>query len=174
MKLENALQKARQEKGVLIAAHRGVSGGIISFNTRKAFDAALCQGADILETDITASGDGELFIFHAIYNMEGDITITKATIDGIEKNMLQQKGGTTVLNELDVDKIGNHGAYIDLGKVTITDSTIKNMQGNGIYLTKNDNEAIVKNVVLDGVQKQGVNNASKLTIRRSYFKYRKR
>ena len=106
--------------------------------------------------------------------MEGDITITKATIDGIEKNMLQQKGGTTVLNELDVDKIGNHGAYIDLGKVTITDSTIRNMHGNGIYLTKNDNEAIVKNVVLDGVQKQGVNNASKLTIRRSYFKYRKR
>lgn len=64
MKQENALQKARREKGVLIAAHRGVSGGNIPFNTKKAFDAALCQGADILETDITASGDGTLFIFH--------------------------------------------------------------------------------------------------------------
>lgn len=118
------------------------------------------DGGKIVAENVTMENLGS----HAIYNMEGDITITKATIDGIEKNMLQQKGGTTVLNELDVDKIGNHGAYIDLGKVTITDSTIKNMQGNGIYLTKNDNEAIVKNVVLDGVQKQGVNNASKLTI----------
>ena len=64
MRCENVLQQARQQRGVLIAAHRGVSGGNIPFNTMKAFDAALCQGADILETDITASGDGELFVFH--------------------------------------------------------------------------------------------------------------
>ena len=118
------------------------------------------DGGKIVAENVTMENLGS----HAIYNMEGDITITKATINEVAKNMLQQKGGTTVLNELAADKIDNHGAYIDLGKVTITESTIKNMQGNGIYLTKNDNEAIVKNVVLDGVQKQGVNNASKLTI----------
>lgn len=64
MRCENVLQHARQQRGVLVAAHRGVSGGNVPFNTMKAFDAALCQGADILETDITACGDGELFVFH--------------------------------------------------------------------------------------------------------------
>ena len=88
MKLENALQKARQEKGVLVAAHRGVSGGNIPFNTMKAFDAALCQGADILETDITASGDGELFIFHPkqeVNHLNLDIHLEEMTGDEIRK-----------------------------------------------------------------------------------------
>ena len=64
MEYENELQKARREKGVLIAAHRGVSGGNIPFNTIQAFEAALAQGADMLETDVTVSADGELFVFH--------------------------------------------------------------------------------------------------------------
>lgn len=64
MQQENALRALRQKKGVLIAAHRGVSGGNIPFNTMQAFDTALCQGADILETDITVSRDGGLFVFH--------------------------------------------------------------------------------------------------------------
>ena len=62
MRCENFLQQARQQRGVLIAAHRGVSGGNIPFNTIKAFEAALCQGADILETDITSRKDGKLFV----------------------------------------------------------------------------------------------------------------
>lgn len=60
----NALAKARQSRGVLIAAHRGVAAGNIPCNTLPAFEAALCQGADILETDLTLSGDGRLLIFH--------------------------------------------------------------------------------------------------------------
>ena len=35
-----------KEKGVLIAAHRGVAGGNIACNTIEAFEAALIQGAD--------------------------------------------------------------------------------------------------------------------------------
>lgn len=88
MKLENALQKARREKGVLIAAHRGVSGGNIPFNTMRAFDAALCQGADILETDITASGDGTLFIFHPkqeINHLNLDIHLEEMTGEEVKK-----------------------------------------------------------------------------------------
>lgn len=64
MTYENALLKAKKEKNILVAAHRGSSCGNIPFNTMKAFDAALYQGADILETDITRSKDGELIIFH--------------------------------------------------------------------------------------------------------------
>ncbi len=49
---------------LLIAAHRGVSGGNIPCNSMAAYEAALVQGADILEIDITKSADGELFVFH--------------------------------------------------------------------------------------------------------------
>ena len=49
---------------VLVCAHRGVSGGNIPCNTLAAFRAALLQGADIIELDVTKSADGEFFVFH--------------------------------------------------------------------------------------------------------------
>ena len=64
MNQSNTLALARKEKGILIAAHRGVAGGNIPCNTLPAFEAALRQGADILETDIACSGSGELLVFH--------------------------------------------------------------------------------------------------------------
>ena len=48
----------------LIVAHRGVFGGNIPGNTLDAFDAALCQGADMIELDVSNTADGELFVFH--------------------------------------------------------------------------------------------------------------
>lgn len=48
----------------LITAHRGVFGGNIPGNTLDAFDAALCQGADMIELDVSNTRDGELFVFH--------------------------------------------------------------------------------------------------------------
>lgn len=64
MNKQNYLAKARQERGVLVAAHRGVAAGNIPCNSLPAFEAALRQGADILETDLAISGDGQLLIFH--------------------------------------------------------------------------------------------------------------
>ena len=64
MNYEKALIRARQEKGVLLAAHRGVASGNIPCNTLPAFEAALRQGADILEMDVALSGSGELLVFH--------------------------------------------------------------------------------------------------------------
>ena len=64
MTYENELWKVCKDGKVLIAAHRGAAGGNIPCNTMAAFDAALYQGADMLETDVTPAGDGELFIFH--------------------------------------------------------------------------------------------------------------
>lgn len=49
---------------VLVCAHRGVSGGNIPCNTLAAYKAALLQGADIIELDVTKSADGEFFTFH--------------------------------------------------------------------------------------------------------------
>lgn len=63
MNHENALIRARKN-GVIIAAHRGVAAGNIPCNTLPAFEAALRQGADMLETDIVRGGDGTLLIFH--------------------------------------------------------------------------------------------------------------
>lgn len=48
----------------MIAAHRGVAGGNIPGNTPDAFDAALAQGAGLVELDVAASRDGGLFVFH--------------------------------------------------------------------------------------------------------------
>ena len=59
-----SLHQARQENGVLIAAHRGMVAGNIPHNSIPAFEAALNQGADILETDVTLSAEGTPFIFH--------------------------------------------------------------------------------------------------------------
>ena len=64
MENNQPLLEARRAKGVLIAAHRGAAAGNVPCNTLEAFDAALSQGAHIIETDITRSRDGELFLFH--------------------------------------------------------------------------------------------------------------
>lgn len=59
----NLLEQA-QEKKVLLVAHRGTAGGNIPCNSLQAFQAALNQGADIIELDVDSSSDGELFIQH--------------------------------------------------------------------------------------------------------------
>ncbi len=118
------------------------------------------DGGKVVAEDITMKDLGS----HAIYNMDGDITITDAKINTVKKNAIQQRGGNTTLKRVEADNIGNHAAYIALGKVTVSDSAFKNMEGNGFYLIKGENEAVLKNVTLDGVKKQGINNQSKLTI----------
>ena len=60
----HALHEARKQTGILIAAHRGMVAGNIPHNSIPAFEAALNQGTDILETDVTLSGEGTPFIFH--------------------------------------------------------------------------------------------------------------
>lgn len=64
---KDQLMKAKNEKGVLIAAHRGVYGGNIACNTPESYEAALIQGADIIELDVSISADGKLFAFHPYF-----------------------------------------------------------------------------------------------------------
>ena len=54
----------RNGKAPLLAAHRGVSGGNIPCNCEAAFRAAIAQGADIVELDVSLSAKGTLFVFH--------------------------------------------------------------------------------------------------------------
>ncbi len=52
------------QSGPLVCAHRGVSGANIPCNTMAAFRAALSQGADIIELDVSKSRDGVFYVFH--------------------------------------------------------------------------------------------------------------
>ncbi len=52
------------KKQIIICAHRGAWGGNIPCNTLTAYEIALSHGADMIELDVTASADGELFVFH--------------------------------------------------------------------------------------------------------------
>ena len=56
--------RSAADKRILLAAHRGISGGNIPCNTIAAFEIALRQGADIMELDVQRSADGQLFVFH--------------------------------------------------------------------------------------------------------------
>lgn len=73
---------------IVVAAHRGVSGGNIPCNTLAAYDIALLSGADMLETDISKTLDGELIIFHP--GMErshldrADLDLSKLTYEEIK------------------------------------------------------------------------------------------
>lgn len=49
---------------VNIAAHRGSCGGNIPPNTVVSYEAALYQGANILEADVARSADGVFYMFH--------------------------------------------------------------------------------------------------------------
>lgn len=64
MKNRFDLIQEKENENILIAAHRGVSGGNIPCNTLAAFEVALRQGADIIECDIAKSTDGKVFVFH--------------------------------------------------------------------------------------------------------------
>ena len=48
----------------IIVCHRGVTGGNSPCNTLPAYKIALLEGAHMLETDVSTTGDGELVIFH--------------------------------------------------------------------------------------------------------------
>lgn len=52
------------QKNILVVAHRGSAAGNIPCNTIPAFEAALRQGADMIEIDVEMSADGKLYIFH--------------------------------------------------------------------------------------------------------------
>ncbi|MCR5041397.1 MAG: glycerophosphodiester phosphodiesterase family protein, partial [Clostridia bacterium] len=48
----------------LVCAHRGSASGNIPCNTLAAFGAALMQGADMIELDVSISADGRYYVFH--------------------------------------------------------------------------------------------------------------
>ncbi len=66
--MEFDLKRLAKEKLIMVA-HRGIWGGNIPCNTMAAYEIALKQGADMIEIDVDASADGQLFIFHPTMEM---------------------------------------------------------------------------------------------------------
>ena len=82
------LRVSASEK-LLLVGHRGAPAGNIPCNTILSYEAAVRQGADMIEIDVDMSADGELFIFHpgmehAHLNAPGT-DITKMTADEVRK-----------------------------------------------------------------------------------------
>ncbi|MDO5682989.1 MAG: glycerophosphodiester phosphodiesterase family protein, partial [Propionibacteriaceae bacterium] len=65
--LNSPLRDLIASRRPLIAVHRGSGAGSIAENTGPAVQAALAQGADVVEIDIVRSTDGEFFCFHDGY-----------------------------------------------------------------------------------------------------------
>lgn len=68
------------EKKIMIVAHRGTVCANIVDNTLESFDIAIRQGADMLEIDVCASLEGDLFVAH-----DG----TESMLFGIDKNLTE-------------------------------------------------------------------------------------
>lgn len=86
----NMLRKMRNKNGILVAAHRGVSGANIPCNTIAAFDIAVKSGAKIIEMDLFKTTDGKIYIFHTgkePYQLGIDIDLT--TMDSSEISRLR-------------------------------------------------------------------------------------
>lgn len=62
--INSVLNRRFEERGTLVAVHRGTGLGPIVENTTPAVVAAMRSGADLVEVDIARSKDGVYFVFH--------------------------------------------------------------------------------------------------------------
>ena len=73
---------------ILVSAHRGSWMGNVPCNTLMSFNAALMEGADIIELDITSSIDGKLYVFHPGTEpmfLKSEKRITQMTSDEVDQ-----------------------------------------------------------------------------------------
>lgn len=83
----NELAGRVQKHGILVAAHRGLSGANIPCNTMAAFEIAVRSGAKILEMDLFRSTEGKIYVFHTgkePYQLGQRIDVTKLNNAQIE------------------------------------------------------------------------------------------
>ena len=81
----------------IIVAHRGVSAGNIPCNTMTAYEIALMQGADMIETDLNYTADGKLVILHPTmehYHLDFDGCINDMNWEEVSKLRYANFDGT--------------------------------------------------------------------------------
>lgn len=62
--IKEKMKRTLENKGILIAAHRGTNGGNIVQNTLAAYLNAIVHGANIIEMDVARTIDGVFYCFH--------------------------------------------------------------------------------------------------------------
>ena len=91
-------------KPINIAAHRGSCGGNIPPNTITAYEAALYQGANILEADVARSADGVYYMFHTGFEkffLGIDCPFESLTSKELDKLTLNNEFGKDTVYHLD-------------------------------------------------------------------------
>ncbi|MBQ6366162.1 MAG: glycerophosphodiester phosphodiesterase family protein [Oscillospiraceae bacterium] len=112
------------EKQVLICAHRGSWHGNITQNTNLAYKAALLQGADILETDTTATVDDVVFSLHdgvepRLFGLPRrcSLQMTASEIDAIQPlNALAEPSTHKVQRLAEIFAALDHGELINVDR----------------------------------------------------------
>ena len=83
----------------LVAVHRGTGLGTIAENTQQAVEAALRQGAEMVEIDVVESTDGEFFLFHDGYeSMHFGIQENIRSLDAVSIRALEYRWCSTASN----------------------------------------------------------------------------
>lgn len=80
----------------LVVAHRGTTLGSFPDNTLRSAIGALRSGADVIETDVVRSADGEYFLFHTGYEPKlfGDrFDVREMGADELEAQVFRWQGG---------------------------------------------------------------------------------
>ena len=106
MNITKLLREKIKEKKVIIAVHRGSSGGNIIENTIKSFEIALKYGGDMIEVDAAKSTDGEIYTVHQ--GQEERLFFSKnnvETLNSHEINLLDYRNGNSFKVNQRVEKL---------------------------------------------------------------------
>lgn len=106
MDITKLLREKIKEKKVIIAVHRGSSGGNIIENTIKSFEIALKYGGDMIEVDAAKSTDGEIYTVHQ--GQEERLFFSKnnvETLNSHEINLLDYRNGNSFKVNQRVEKL---------------------------------------------------------------------
>src|SRR5699024_3997526 len=82
--------------GPLVVAHRGNPLGSFPDNTVRAAIGALRSGADVIETDVVRSADGEYFLFHTGYErklLDADVDVRAMSARELDDAVFRWQGG---------------------------------------------------------------------------------
>ncbi|CAG7656500.1 glycerophosphodiester phosphodiesterase family protein [Paenibacillus allorhizosphaerae] len=110
------LKERKAAKDVLVAVHRGCSGGNIIENTIPAFEIALKYGGDIIEMDASKSTDGELYTIH----------------DGQEQRLFFSKHNVQTLASEEIDRLSyrNRNSFEVKQKVQKLETVLSHFKGD--------------------------------------------
>lgn len=114
------LNRKINEKGILIAVHRGTSAGNIVENTIPDYTASVQSGGDMIEVDVIKSTDGIYYAFH--YGNEKRLLDRDKNIKEMPSEEIEEKEY--------INSIGERTGY----KVERLDSILKYFEGKDVLI----------------------------------------